>query len=308
MILRELPDVPPRPKTAANAAFRRWLYSRWGKENTIVGARMRTGEIGINCQPMTIKSVWGGVAETALDGRRLVIDDDSWLVINEDRTYAGTWRSERQMDALCVFFRRGLPAEVFGAMSMTLDGAADAGGERPRRFTVAERLRAHDSVGSPRLRDMHAAVRAGQSDPLWADEACQELLAAVIAAERRLLQHADAIRSVRPATRTELLRRVHWAADFILSNYAEPITLDDMAAAATLSKFHLVRLFKQVHRVTPHAFLQRKRAQVARRLLDASDVDLNEIAATVGFGTRWTMYRHLRRCFGASGRLLREEA
>ncbi len=307
MILRELPDVPPRPKTAANAAFRRLLYSRWGKENVIVGARMRAGEIGTNCQPMTIKAVWGGVAETALDGRRLVIDDDSWLVINEDRTYAGTWRSARQMDALCVFFRRGLPAELYGAMTMTLDAAADAAGERPRDFALAERLRPHDSTVSPLLREMHAAVRAGQTDPLWADEACQELLAAVVAAELRL-HGAQAIRSVRLATRTELLRRVHWATDFILSNYAEAITLDDMAAAASLSKFHLVRLFKQVHRVTPHAFLQRKRAQVARRLLDASDVDLTEIAAAVGFGTRWTMYRHLRRCFGAGGRLLRDEA
>jgi AraC-like DNA-binding protein len=309
MILRELPDVPPRPKTAANADFRRWLYSRWGKEHAIVAARIHAGHIGPQCQPMSIKAVWGGVCETALDGRRLAIDDDAWLVINQDRSYASRWRSGRPdapMDALCVFFRRGMPAEVFGAMSLGLEGAADAGGESPRTPEFAERLRPHDGRVSPLLRDLHAAVRAGQDDPVWADEACHELIAAVIAAEHHLQRRAESIRSVRAATRAELLRRVNWAADFILSNYAEPITLDDIAEAASLSKFHLVRLFKQVHQLTPHAFLQRKRAQVARRMLDGSDTDLNDIAAAVGFGTRWTMYRHLRRCFGASGRTLRE--
>ena len=266
---------------------------------------MQAGEIGVNCQPLTIKAVWGGVAETALDGRRRVIDDDSWLVINEDRSYAGRWYSDRQMDALCVFIRRGLPAEVFGAMSMPLGHAADQGGERPRPLQFSERLRAHDSAISPRLRAIHAAVRAGQGDMLWADQECLELLAAMIAAEHRQAQRAESIRSVRPATRAELLRRVNWATDYILSNYAEAITLDDMAAAASLSKFHLVRLFRQVHKVTPHVFLQRKRAHVARRMLEASDADLGEVAAAVGFGSRWTLYRQLRQHFGAGGRLLR---
>ncbi len=306
MILRELPDVPPRPKTQANAAFRRWLYSRWGKEHVIVAARFRHGEIAPMCQPMSIKAVWGGMSDTTLDGRRLAIDDDSYLVINEDRTYGSTWHGPGEMDALCIFIRRGAPAEVYGAMSTTLAEAADAGGETPRSLQFCERLRPHDASVSPRLRDIHAAVRDGNNDELWAGEACQDLLVALIESEHRMRVREQNIRSVRSSTRQELMRRVNWAADYILTNYAEPITLDDIATAAHLSKFHLVRLFKQVHQVTPHAFLQRKRALVARRLLERSEADLNEIAATVGFGTRWTMYRHLRRHFGASGRLLRD--
>jgi len=36
MILTELPDLPPRPETPANAAFRRDYVARWTKENTLL--------------------------------------------------------------------------------------------------------------------------------------------------------------------------------------------------------------------------------------------------------------------------------
>lgn len=36
MILTEMPDLPPRPLTAANAAFRADYFARWGKENLIL--------------------------------------------------------------------------------------------------------------------------------------------------------------------------------------------------------------------------------------------------------------------------------
>jgi transcriptional regulator GlxA family with amidase domain len=129
----------------------------------------------------------------------------------------------------------------------------------------------------------------------------------LIAAEHRLRRRAENLASVRPGTRAELSRRIGWATDYILSNYAEPIALDDIASAAHLSKFHLVRLFRQVHGTTPHDYLQRKRAQAARRLIEDGSMELNEVAAIAGFGSRWSMFRHLHRCFGASGTKLRRQ-
>ena len=81
--------------------------------------------------------------------------------------------------------------------------------------------------------------------------------------------HADAPSSVvsrarsvpvrRAATRREILRRVLLATDFIHSNYDKPLMLGDMARAAFLSRHHFLRLFKHIHEVTPHEYLQRKR-------------------------------------------------
>ena len=122
---------------------------------------------------------------------------------------------------------------------------------------------------------------------------------------RELQRRSLRIASVKAATRHELLRRVLLAADFIWSNYEQAITLDDIAGAARLSRFHLVRLFRQVHGVTPHGYLIAKRLAVAERMLAGTQLDLNDIALRAGFGTRWSLFRHLRRRRGAGGDALR---
>jgi AraC family transcriptional regulator len=127
----------------------------------------------------------------------------------------------------------------------------------------------------------------------------------MLAADHRHVQLAQRIAAARPATRTELLRRVSLAADAIQSRFPEALTLDDLATAARLSKFHLVRLYRAVHGITPYEALQRKRARAAMRLLRNSEADLTDIAVAVGFGTRFTLFRQLRRHYGASGSVLR---
>jgi transcriptional regulator GlxA family with amidase domain len=158
---------------------------------------------------------------------------------------------------------------------------------------------------TPLMRSLARAIDEGVDDVAWYEERTQALLLAMMAAEPAQRERATSIKSVKASTREELTRRVLLATDFLLSNYAEPLALDDLARAAHLSKFHLVRLFKQVHGTSPHAFLQAKRARVARRLIESTDLELNEIAARAGFGSRWTMFRQLRKQFRMSGLDLR---
>ncbi len=307
MILRELPDLPPRPLTRSNAQFRADFYARWGRENAIVSGRARHAEYASLTQTLSIKMAWGGSETYEVGKRRLRVDDDSYLILNEGQTYSSVLQSDLEADSFCVFFRPGMADEVFGAMSVSLNRAADDGARCARRNSwFAENLRSHDHVVTPALTRLarDASVAIDHADEL--EEALQNLLQRMIDAEHRLRTAERLITSAKPATRAELSRRVNWAADFIRSNYANPITLDDMAAAASLSKFHLVRLFRQIHSVSPHRFLINKRLAAAGRLLDRADLDLGEVARRAGFGTRWSLFRHLRRTTGEGGAALRQ--
>jgi AraC family transcriptional regulator len=113
--------------------------------------------------------------------------------------------------------------------------------------------------------------------------------------QRRIRQQPLRLDCLKASTRVELDRRLGLAADFILSNYHRELSLQQMASAACLSTYHFMRLFRQVHGLTPLQFLYRKRIQVARRLQARSDLPMQEIAALVGFNSRATFYRQLRR-------------
>lgn len=307
LLMRELPDIDPRPLTPGNAPFRRWFYANWGRSTALIRARpARSADLFAHAHPLSIKMAWNGAAYFTLPNRRLRVDDDSYLILNEGTHYGTAFRAERVMDCFCVFFRVGLAAEVAAAQRTTPAQAADCGLALPRRAVeFAEHLRPHDATVTPLLRALARAIDDGETDTLWFEERVQALLAAMLAAEAVQRERADCIRSVKASTRDELTRRVLLATDYLLSNFTEPLALDDLAHAAHLSKFHLVRLFKQVHGTSPHAFLQAKRARVARRLIESTDLELNEIATRAGFGSRWTMFRQLRKQFRMSGLDLR---
>jgi hypothetical protein len=83
MILTTLPDLPPRPETAANAEFRRRFHARWGRENAVVCGHAMHAEYSVFAQTLSFNLVPGGSERFSLARRELAVDDDSWLVLNE---------------------------------------------------------------------------------------------------------------------------------------------------------------------------------------------------------------------------------
>lgn len=67
------------------------------------------------------------------------------------------------------------------------------------------------------------------------------------------------------------------------TRYAEPITVKDVAAAASISEREAFRTFRQVLDTTPTLYLARHRINVASRLLRETDRPVTEIAVSCGF-------------------------
>ncbi len=63
------------------------------------------------------------------------------------------------------------------------------------------------------------------------------------------------------------------------------LTLDQVAAAAGLSKYHFARRFRQEMGCAPGAYLRRRRLEQAEKLLRFTDLPLKQIAAQCGFAS-----------------------
>lgn len=79
-----------------------------------------------------------------------------------------------------------------------------------------------------------------------------------------------------------LCEKVIEAKRYIDQNYSAGLCLDDIAAEATLSKFHFIRLFKRLYGFTPNQYLIHVRVVNAKRLLQ-NGATVAEACFSVGF-------------------------
>jgi AraC-like DNA-binding protein len=312
VILTELPDLPPRPATPRSAQFRRDFYRRWGRENCIVSGNAKRADYGFFRQTLSIKCVARGHENYFVDRRRITVSDDTFLVLNEGRIYASSLDNPTEAAySFSIFFRPGIGPEVAGALQGTLETALEDGTHsRPASIEFNEKLQHHDSKITPVLRFIQRNVAAGVRDEGWLEEQCQFLVERMVQRLRPRTQPICADRSETPRPqRLEIARRLEWAIAFMHSNLASDITLEDMAAAARLSRFHFLRLFTSAHGRTPTAFLRELRMRRALALLGSTTLGVSEIAARVGM-SRITLWRSFQSEKGVGARDLRrfEEA
>lgn len=92
--------------------------------------------------------------------------------------------------------------------------------------------------------------------------------------------------------------RVLAAVRAIDARYGAPLTLDDLTAAAGVSRRLLYTLFRRELRGSPHDYLLQVRLSQARKLIEAGEMRLNEIATACGLNTPRTLNRVFHQRFG----------
>ncbi|MEU4833161.1 AraC family transcriptional regulator [Streptosporangium sp. NPDC023615] len=92
--------------------------------------------------------------------------------------------------------------------------------------------------------------------------------------------------------------RVSAATGWICAHYAEPLTVESIAAAAHMSAATLYRHFKAATGLSPLRFQKDLRLREARRLLVTGDTTAALVAETVGYASATQFSREYRRRYG----------
>lgn len=90
------------------------------------------------------------------------------------------------------------------------------------------------------------------------------------------------------------------AKDLADSRYFEPLSVDDLAAAAGLSRAHFSREFHRTFGEPPHAYLLTRRLERAAALLRGTDRTVAEICLAVGLRSVGSFTTSFTRTYGAS--------
>jgi AraC-like DNA-binding protein len=88
------------------------------------------------------------------------------------------------------------------------------------------------------------------------------------------------------------------AKDLVDARYAEPITVDDLAAAAGLSRAHFSRMFTRTFGESPRSYLQTRRLERAASLLRYTDRSVADICVMVGLASVGSFTTSFARVYG----------
>jgi AraC family transcriptional regulator len=272
-----------------------------GTENAILsgyGARYHVRDFE-GC--LSLKSVVRGSADWETDGRRFVVNQDCYLILNDLQRYTMTIDSPKRVKTFCIFFERGFVEEINRVMiegdECLLDSPQD-----PRRLGLdfANCVEPNDSAVLGLLRQFHSELDCGRM-PLTDWEKHFLRIGVQLVMERRdTLRAIVNLPALKASTREEVYRRLLRGRDFLLASLQDPIRLKDVAQAANLSPFHFHRSFARVFRETPHQYLTRHRLEMAARLLRSTEMSVTEVGLEAGFESVAAFSDIFRRYHGRS--------
>jgi len=265
------------------------LSAPLGTHNAVLSARARAHFVKDFPGPLSIKSVMEGRVAWKSGGRELVVDRDSFLVLNQGEPYSMEFESRTPVATLCIFFQNGFLESISAsAAGQSIEPAA-----APAPFLG--RMHPRDDRILPRMK---AIATAGEYDKLWLDGQYLEL------AHDLLLLHSDFVRRVnlmparRAATREELFHRVCRGQEMLHADPTIDWGLSEIAREACLSPFHFHRAFSRAFGKTPHQYRNDLRLARARRLLEGTDMTVTEICGAVGFESAPSFSALYRQSFG----------
>lgn len=214
-------------------------------------------------QAFGLGAIESGVERFRYSGSEHLAAPGSVVMMNPDELHTGRAETEHGWCYRMIY----IDPEVLGRVT----------GEDGWWFDDAVR---HDPAIAQRVGQRLAALWQAD-EPLAFDSQLYELLA-----EFRPLARVP--RPARPQADVRLTAVV----DFLRAHLAERLSLEQLAAVAGISPFHLLRRFRAQYHVTPQQMLMALRLFEAKRLL-ATGLPPAQVAAAAGL----TDQSHLTRCF-----------
>ncbi len=105
--------------------------------------------------------------------------------------------------------------------------------------------------------------------------------------------------TVHPA-RMQNLKQLSAAMDYINKNLTTPLTLEDIAASAAMSRAYFSTVFKKYNGISPWDYITIKRIEKSIELIKTTDMTKYEIAESCGFNSMSNFYKMFTKVTGKS--------
>ena len=282
----------------------------FGRDNLVLHASGRRHQVDNFPGPLSIKTVIDGQATWIVDGRELVVDTGSFLILNDGQKYSMNLMSmeaPRPIETCCAFFRKGYVEQIAQDATTSLQASLDdPSREAPPLQFLARLHRDPNRTILSRLWTL-AGRCSDQLQPSSFEEDFLLLSKELLVLYNEISSQISRVPAAKASTREELFRRLQIGREYMHSSGDERVSLLRIAREACLSPYHLHRSFRQVFRQTPHEYLTRLRLDRARSLLSAGHT-VTDACIEVGFTSTSAFSRLFRSRFGRAPSEIRKKS
>jgi AraC family transcriptional regulator len=215
--------------------------------------------------PLSIFTNISGASAVACNNKKTIVQEGFFYVTNHDQHYTLEITQKSPVETFNIHFGEYFADQVFRTLAVSTEKLLDESlfSAPFTRIELFNRLHVRDATFNGILE----ALRKCEDNKLLEEEKLYELLIHLLKEESQLKKLQRQLPVLKNSTRQELIKRLLIAADYIYAFYYRDITLDELAAAACLSKFHFLRLFKIAFNKTPHHFLNEIKVERSKLLL-----------------------------------------
>ena len=234
---------------------------------------------------LSLHAVFNGNESYTIGKRRVTVFPGNFLILNDGTSYDRAIYSDTLANTFAIYFSPKFLLDFQYGYSLSDRNLLDEpmGKSLGTPTTFLETI--YPCKGDIKYNLLHLIDHFnGNADELLLDDYIYHaLLLFYRFYDKEVLYKSSCLDALNAGTRNELFKRLTLAKDFMLSNYSQDISLDDISQQSCLSSTHLFRTFKQIYNCTPHQYLIQIRLDNARHMLRSTNYTLNEIVGLVGF-------------------------
>ena len=227
------------------------------------------------------------------------VNGGNFLLACKQPDVSAYFDSSKVVKSVCIDICPGTVAEAFTVLTAQNDHQFDnylAGYFQTPEFFETVCPAGSSNFGN-KLNELVHAINHGRAHEFINKEWFLDLVEKIIFHEYGNYLALNGIRSVKPETRKEILRRLKVARQFIDEEYLTIGEVSKVASYCAMSEFHFYRSFKQAFGTSPYQYLLSKRLDHAKQLLLEGNISITAIAAQCNFPDIFTFSKAFKRQF-----------
>ena len=237
--------------------------------------------------PLSIFTNIKGQSIVTTDSKRTIIKEGFFCITNASQHYTLEVNSKQPTETFNIHFGDYFAEKVWSSLSQNAESLLE-------NKSVSQALEFRNRLApiNETTKNIIQQIHLNQNpERILLEEKLFALFQTLLSEEKKIQKIQQQLPALKSSTKKEIVQRLFLATDYIYTFYDQKITLEELAQACCLSKFHFLRLFKIAFNKTPYQFINEVRVHHAQQLLVKSKLEVKEIAHLTGFDSAATFSR-----------------